>query len=146
MPRTKRQEPIDRADSWTLHRRWWSVIGFLVVSLVVVACGAAPTTATSGSPQTTRTSTSSGTSGTSGTAPAQKVRVYAAAGAIRRGMTGDDAAAQGLIVAKEVDSTYRPTTAIDSPQQLSGRTATFNISPETIIVDGMFTGGSPTGT
>jgi len=61
-------------------------------------------------------------------------------------MSGDDASAQGFLVVEEIDAHFRPTTAISSPDELSGKVAVFAISPETILVEGMFTDRSSPGT
>ncbi len=80
-----------------------------------------------------------GTSPTPGT-----VRVFTATTMIPRGTSGDDALAQGFLVASDVPAPFRPDSAIVSVDTLRRKVALFTIAKGTVIVAGMFVdGGGP---
>lgn len=90
------------------------------------------------------TTTSPNTTGPSGTQPPEAtVTVFVATGVISRGMSGEDAVAQGLVGPAEIPSQFAPSTRILTLDVLSEKVAIFDIAPDTVIVEGMFIDPTP---
>lgn len=66
------------------------------------------------------------------------VDVFVAKGPIPEGTPGEQAVANGSIALSKVNAEFRPSNAISSPDEIVAKAALFNISPNTIITQGMF--------
>lgn len=64
--------------------------------------------------------------------------VFVARETIPRGTDGTVAVNSQQIVSAEIPQKYRPSTAIQSTDEVEQKVAVFNIAPNTVIVDGMF--------
>lgn len=64
--------------------------------------------------------------------------VYAAKADIKRGVTGQQAAADGTIASSSIPQEFRPATAIDTLDEIQKKVAIFDIAQNTVIVKGMF--------
>jgi hypothetical protein len=96
-----------------------------------------PTSTDPGTSGPASTTTHPGTAAPGTTVPAMTT-VYAAAGPITRGTTGEDVVAQALVVPEQIPLQFAPTTAILTLDVLPGKVALFDMAPGTIIVEGMF--------
>ena len=69
---------------------------------------------------------------------AERVEVYQAQNLIPRGTTGADALNNGDVAQKGIPNEFRPETAITSTDEILQKVALFDVSPGTVIVQGMF--------
>lgn len=66
------------------------------------------------------------------------VDVYSVAATVPRGTSATDAVAAGSIRRTQIPQQFRPTTAINTTDEIVGKVALFELAPGTIVVQGMF--------
>lgn len=69
---------------------------------------------------------------------AKRVDVFVAKGQVSRGTPGADAVKANSIGSAKIQQEFKPATSIASTDEIAKKVALFNISPGTVIVQGMF--------
>lgn len=69
---------------------------------------------------------------------AKRVDVFVAKGQVKRGTPGETAVKDGSIGSAKIQQEFKPSTAINTTDEITKKVALFDIAPGTVIVQGMF--------